>query len=185
MAHCAATTLAGIPQTKETEREEDKACESGVEEIQQRVTRVRLQQPVIHPAELNPAVSLYLYLPLHNKDTQAEIGLHSQAVKVLKVLEQQCWRQVFENLRLSAALPPAPYKIWSTRGNASSAEWPTTEMKRLICLFSFDCNTSSSRCLHAAHVLLKKGQRAHAQTWRDPQERKRVRQQRLLRKHSG
>lgn len=35
-------------------------------------------------------------------------------------------------------------------------------MKLLICLFSFDCNTSLLRCLHAAHVLLKKAQRAHA-----------------------
>lgn len=100
IAHCAATTLAGIRQTKETGREEKKACEPGVEEIQQWVTQVWLQQPVIHPAELNPAVSLYLYLPLHNKDTQAEIVLHSQAVKVLPLLEQQCWKQVFENLAL-------------------------------------------------------------------------------------
>lgn len=97
--------------------------------------------------------------------------LHSLAVKVLPVLKWQCWRQVFENLTLFcwSTLPRnqciATYeicKVWSTRGDISSAECLRTEAKLLICLFSFDCNTSSLRCLYAAHVLLKKAQRAHA-----------------------
>lgn len=35
----------------------------------------------------------------------------------------------------------------------------TTKLKPLISLFSFDCSTSSLKCLHAAHVLSKKRQR--------------------------
>lgn len=38
------------------------ARESGAEKIRRRVTQVWFQQPVIHTAELNPAVSLDLYL---------------------------------------------------------------------------------------------------------------------------
>lgn len=56
------------------------------------------------------------------------------------------------------------YKVWShaVEDDSSSAECSTTKAKLLICLFSFDCNTSSLRCLHEAHMLLKKAQRAQA-----------------------
>lgn len=107
-----------------------------------------------------------------SQDTEAAIVLHSLAVKVLK---RQCWRQVFENFTLSTALLLVHvaqksmhgdlykiYKVWSARRDISSAECPTTEAKPLICFFSFDYNTSSLRCLHAAAVLLKKAQRARA-----------------------
>lgn len=65
----AATMFTRSLQTKEMMREEKEACESGVEKIQQRVTQVWFQQPVIHTAELSPAGSLYLHLRLLHPDT--------------------------------------------------------------------------------------------------------------------
>lgn len=55
------------------------------------------------------------------------------------------------------------YKVWSTGGDISSAECPTTRAKLLICLFSFDCNAS---CVGVFMCSSRAFKESPACTWR-------------------
>lgn len=123
--------------------------------------------------------------PLHHKDVViiadlwAAVALPSIAVKTTQtaVLSGHMSPRIYSSgwFSSSSASPRNQYMatcaIWLTRNSSrrcsvgvhaqilAQLSAQTTKPKPLISLFSFDCSTSSLKCLHAAHVLSKKRQR--------------------------